>query len=573
MEKRLLVAIALSFGLLLLWHTLIVPPPPPVPAGGHLEQTARGASAPAPGPPSLEPSETGTPPPPALPTTPVAGAGAEEEIQATSPEERTIDTELYRIRFGNQGARVLSWQLKKYLDDQGKPLELISPAVPKLKQFPLRLEFGDEALTRRCDQALFRMEVGPGAHGRGTSVAFRFGDGHGLVVSKELYFSETSYVAHLKVDAFLDGKPIEGRIFLGPGFGPHTEEATSARSGGEITRAIIYRDGKIVRIPRSALKDSAELREEGGVIWAGLEDHYFATLFLPVEGATGAIVRVHPLIEEGRERDFLSLGVDLPRTRNYDLYVGPKDHELLAGLRIGIDGLVDFGFFGAIAQALFFMLKFINRTTGNWGWSIILLTFFIRLVFFPLTQKSSVTMRRTQEKMKKIQPKMNSIKERYRKMKKDYENRQKMNEEIMTLYRKEGVNPLSGLGGCLPLLLQLPILWGFYNLLNAAIELRQAPFALWIVDLSKKDPYYVTPIVMGITMLIQQVLTGSSIPDPVQRRMMMLMPLMFTWFFKDLPSGLVLYWLVNNVLAIGQQYLINSQAAREDGRERAPAKS
>ena len=166
--------------------------------------------------------------------------------------------------------------------------------------------------------------------------------------------------------------------------------------------------------------------------------------------------------------------------------MGPKDHQLLAGLRIGIEGLVDFGFFGAIAEALFFMLKFINRTTGNWGWSIIILTFFIRLVFFPLTQKSSVTMRRTQEKMKKIQPKMNSIKERYRKMKKDYENRQKMNEEIMSLYRKEGVNPLSGLGGCLPLLLQLPILWGFYNLLNAAIELRQAPFALWIVDLSKK---------------------------------------------------------------------------------------
>jgi YidC/Oxa1 family membrane protein insertase len=135
------------------------------------------------------------------------------------------------------------------------------------------------------------------------------------------------------------------------------------------------------------------------------------------------------------------------------------------------------------------------------------------------------------------------------------------------------MNPLAGMSGCLPLLLQLPILWGFYNLLIVAIELRHAPFALWITDLSKKDPYYVTPIVMGVTMLIQQVMTGSSFPDATQRRIMYLMPLMFTWFFKDLPSGLVLYWLVNNILAIGQQYLINAQVARETPRDNAPARS
>ena len=181
-------------------------------------------------------------------------------------------------------------------------------------------------------------------------------------------------------------------------------------------------------------------------------------------------------------------------------------------------------------------------------------------------------MRHTQEKMKKIQPRVQAIKERYRKMKRDMAGRQKMNGEIMALYSKEGINPLGGMSGFLPLLLQVPILWGFYNLLNVAFELRQAPFALWITDLSKKDPYYVTPIVMGVTMLIQQVMTGSSIPDATQRRMMYLMPLIFTWFFKDLPSGLVLYWLVNNVLAIGQQYLINTQVARETTREKAPAR-
>ena len=255
------------------------------------------------------------------------------------------------------------------------------------------------------------------------------------------------------------------------------------------------------------------------------------------------------------------------------MFVGPKDHRLVSGLNLGIEGIVDFGFFGAIAQALFFLLEYINRYTGNWGWSIVLLTFLIRLAFFPLTQKSSVSMRHTQEKMKKIQPRMQAIKERYRKMKRDMASRQKMNEEIMALYTKEGVNPMASMSGCLPLLLQLPILWGFYNLLNVAIDLRQAPFAFWITDLSKKDPYYVTPIVMGVTMLIQQAMTGSSIPDATQRRMLYMMPLVFTWFFKDLPSGLVLYWLVNNVLAIGQQYLINAQVARETAGQNAPARS
>jgi YidC/Oxa1 family membrane protein insertase len=149
-------------------------------------------------------------------------------------------------------------------------------------------------------------------------------------------------------------------------------------------------------------------------------------------------------------------------------------------------------------------------------------------------------------------------------------NRQKMNEDIMALYAKEGMNPLAGMTGCLPLLLQLPILWGFYNLLVNAIELRHAPFGLWITDLSKKDPYYITPIVMGITMLVQQAMTGSAIPDPTQRKIMMAMPVMFTWFFKDLPSGLVLYWLVNNILGIAQQYLINRQVSREDS-AKAPA--
>ncbi len=175
--------------------------------------------------------------------------------------------------------------------------------------------------------------------------------------------------------------------------------------------------------------------------------------------------------------------------------------------------------------------------------------------------------------MKRIQPKVKALKERYRKLEKkeaDKGNvgarqrlRREMNEEMMALYKEEDINPLGSMSGCLPILLQLPILYAFYTILSISIELRRAPFLLWITDLSQKDPYFVTPIIMGGTQLVQQVMTSSSIPDPAQRRMMYIMPIMFTYIFLNFPSGLVLYWLVNNLLGIGQQYLINRQAASE----------
>ena len=202
-----------------------------------------------------------------------------------------------------------------------------------------------------------------------------------------------------------------------------------------------------------------------------------------------------------------------------------------------------------------------------------ILTIVIRLLLFPLMHRSQVNMKKTQEKMKKIQPKIKSLRERYKRLeRKEMEKknaagrhrlRQKMNEEMMVLYREEGINPLSSMSGCLPLLLQLPILIAFYNILGKAIELRHAPFIWWITDLSQMDPLYITPIIMGGTMLVQQIMTSSAMVDPMQRRMMYMMPIMFTIFFIKFPSGLVLYWLVSNLLSIGQQYLVNRQVESE----------
>jgi YidC/Oxa1 family membrane protein insertase len=277
-------------------------------------------------------------------------------------------------------------------------------------------------------------------------------------------------------------------------------------------------------------------------------------------------------VEDGREFFHLDLSMIAVGATHYHLFVGPKDHDLLAGLGLGLERLLNFGMFSVVALPLFTALKFIHHYVGNYGWAIILLTVGIRLVFFPFMHRGQLKMRLAQENMKKLQPKLKALKERYEKLQRKEVGkgtagararlRQEQNEEMMKLYKDEGINPFASMSGCLPLLVQMPILWAFYNILTIAIDLRQAPFMLWIRDLSVQDPLYVTPILMGGTMLAQQLMTASAIPDPAQRRMMYVMPIMFTWFFLHLPSGLVLYWLVNNLLGIVQQYLVNKEAER-----------
>ncbi|HEU5179243.1 MAG TPA: membrane protein insertase YidC [Candidatus Polarisedimenticolia bacterium] len=571
-NKRYLIALALSMGVILLWTYFVIPPPkPPAAAAAQSAQQAGPTTA------GSDPTN-----PPAAPATGPAAAGidatppAASEVEAQGEEapaaiEKTVETDLYRMRVQNRGGHIVSWQLKHYFDDEGRPLELVNLASTKLHRFPLDLEFSDADANRRLQEALFVLDVSDAADE--TKLSLRYSDGKGLSAWKTLHLSSTSYLMRLEVGATLGGRRAEPLLVWGAGFGGETGLPPNSGDRNEITRLVYAEGSSVTRTAIATFKDNRLVEHAGPVRWAGIEEHYFTALLLPDGPVSGIQLRMDPLIEEGREKRFLSLAVGMTPNGAYQLFVGPKDRNLLASLRLGIETIVDYGHFGAIAEGLFFLLRHINGITGNWGWSIILLTVIIRLAFFPITHKSSVGMRRTQEKMKKIQPRIEAIKKKYKSMKKDMANRQKMNEEIMALYGKEGMNPLASMTGCLPLLLQLPILWGFYNLLVSTIELRHAPFGLWIMDLSKKDPYYITPIVMGITMMIQQVMTGTTIPDPAQRRIMMLMPLIFTWFFKDLPSGLVLYWLVNNMLGIGQQYLINAQVAREGLQTRAAGKA
>jgi YidC/Oxa1 family membrane protein insertase len=233
----------------------------------------------------------------------------------------------------------------------------------------------------------------------------------------------------------------------------------------------------------------------------------------------------------------------------YMLYAGPKDIDQLAALHLGLEHIVDFGFFSIIARPIFWLLKFINSFIGNYGWSIIILTIVLRIPFIPLLNKGQKSMKKLQE----LQPKMAEIKEKYKK------DPQRMQREMMELYKRYKVNPM---GGCLPMLLQIPFFFALYKVLLVSIELRGAPFILWIHDLSVKDPYYVLPIVMGITMLAQQKMTPTS-ADPSQAKIMMFMPVIFTFMFLNFSSGLVLYWLVSNLLSIVQQFFVNMAVKKE----------
>jgi len=230
-------------------------------------------------------------------------------------------------------------------------------------------------------------------------------------------------------------------------------------------------------------------------------------------------------------------------------YIGPKSFDNLSKLGPNTKKLVRFGFFGFIAEILYVAIRAVHNVFPNWGFSIIILTILIKILFFPLTYSSTKSM----SKMQELQPKIKALKSKYKKAKKDIDQRRKMNEETMKLYKQHGVNPA---GGCLPMLIQLPIFWGFFRLLIVAIEFRHAPFILWLTDLSAKDPYYITPILMGLTQFISQKMTPTA-GDATQKKMMLFMPVIMTIFFMNFQCGLVLYWLSNNVLQIGQQYIMN----------------
>jgi len=546
MEKRLLLAAALSLGVIALWEFL-QPKPQKPPAERPVPATAvASATAPEGGPTAVPASAevlaaaapTRSEPMPA----PVAG----------SVEERpTLENDVARAVFSNRGAVLTSLFLLRHTDDQKKPLDLIRQ-MPPPAQKPLAITFpGNAELTSRVGAALFAVE-----REGDRALRFSYAD-NAVAVTKDVRF-QNGYLFDVKVNVV--GPPYV--LTAGTGLrNPGAEEQASryiqpataiAMTGNGLTRARAEKLEKPLEWP---------IGDKG---FAGLEDNYFLEVLLPRQPATAVASPVPLKDAEGKPAPTVAVGLTGKGELSARAYFGPKDVEILEGSKLGLEKTVDFGWYGILARPLLWLLKRTYGWVGNYGVAILLVTLAIRILLFPLMHKSYSSMK----KMQKLQPKMNAIRDKYKKAKSDAAQRQKMNEELMKLYQAEGYNPMSG---CFPILLQLPILVAFYNVLSRAIELRHAPFVLWIHDLSAVDRTYVLLILMTVTMYVQQAMTPTT-ADPMQKKIFMAMPLLWGFFLKDMPSGLVLYWLFSNVLTILQQVLIQKLGNKDEPPMEKPAK-
>lgn len=567
--RRLLVAAVLSIAVLLGWQWFFPGPTAPPPAAPPPAATAPETTEAEPDTAAAAPTE----PTEASASSPVP---ASEETRAAAVEIVAVSTDLFEASFTNEGARVLTWKLKEYTADGGRPADVVPAGARQARRLPLAFATGDDAIDAVLRDALFRVEREPLDGEPGERIRFLWADGRGLEAEKALTFRPGSYLVGVEARLTDRGRPLKAALAWGPGF-----QLDDHDGGGYIHytgQAVLRRPGTTAeRIKKDDLDRPLVYAADPRGGWAGIEEQYFAALFVP-DGPRGE-VRITSIevpsgaAGDGKPEAEYVVSVGFPEGTG-SLFVGPKRFSLLRDYGHGLDEVVWFssnGLIYTIAKWLLLVLLWIHdRVVPNYGLAIILATLAIRIVLFPLNQFSMIRMRRTADQMKKLQPKLKAIQAKYKKSK-DPQSRVKMNEETMALYKKEGVNPLGGVTGCLPLFAQFPILIGFYNVLTVAVELKGAPFFGWIRDLTLKDPYLVTPILMGVTMLLQQKMTPAAGVDPMQQRIMLLMPVVFTVMFLNLPSGLVLYWFVNNLLGIGQQWLVNRHVARVEAAAAAEA--
>lgn len=546
MEKRLLVAALLSLGVLLLWEW--VGPKAPrraAPAAAPVAPTRGAAILP-----------TAAVPVPA----PLARVEDVERIAGTSEGLTTLENSVARATFSNRGAVLTSFVLLKHFDEQGRPLELIR-SVPDPAMKPLAVSFdGNPDLTRAASNALFAAESGGGGGSSGRTLRLRYADDK-LSIVKEIRFGE-GYLFDVKVSAHPAYTVVVGTGLRNPGQKERVSSYVMPPS------AVAMAGGKIQVIPAPKLKAEQTLPLAPNS-FVGIEDNYFIAVLAPRQPATARIIPVTIPPAAGAPdastgEPMVSAGVSASGPLELRAFFGPKDVEILEKTGLGLERTVDFGWYGILARPLLWLLKKAYSWTGNYGAAILLVTLLIRILLFPLMHKSYASMK----KMQKLAPKMNVIRDKYKKAKTDAAQRQKMNQELMQLYQAEGYNPMSG---CFPVLLQLPILVAFYNVLSRAVELRHAPFMFWIKDLSAVDGSYVLVILMIVTMYIQQAMTPSTV-DPMQKKIFMAMPLLWGFMLKNMPAGLVLYWLFSNVLTILQQMLINRMGRGDDGAAAKPAK-
>ena len=553
-ERRLLLAVALSLLVLTAYQFLFPTAPAP-------RRPAVAASATPSGGAPAGPAPTGSPlaaPPGARP-----GPVATPSVAPVADErERRVEVQgdEVAVAFSNRGARLVSWQPKRYRDAQGRAEEMVQnvPGGPRA----LDIETGDPDVDPRLREALFQptAEVVTLRGSGETELRFQWAEGD-LEASKSLRFQAPGYLVRVAAEVRRGGRPLPVKVIWGPGLGNPTPEEMEVQ-GYHAPQGVADGTGGVERLVAEKIGPLHPVRD---VRWAGVESTHFAALWVPpsVPGTVELRAIELPAGEDGHKKVGVGAAVPLGGPGETALlFVGPKDHSLLARLGHGLAAVVPVGeWIGPIVIPLIALLRWVHGWVGNYGWSIVVLTVLINLIMAPLRHYSIAN----GIKMAKLSPEMRVIQERYRKVPALDPKRQEMQQEIAALYERHGMSMSTQmLVGCLPLLLTMPFLIAFYRVLQVAIELRGASF-LWIPDLSQRDPLFITPVLMGLSMFVMQRMTPTAM-DPAQQRIMMIMPVVLVVMFHAAPAGLNLYWLSSNLCSIVQQAVTMRIIASPDDR-------
>ena len=531
MEKRAFIAVGLSIAVFYIFSMLFSPEKKTV------EPTSAQKAAPTAAAITDKPLQQVAPQSPpvtavqSLPTT-------------VAPKEIRVETDLYAAVFTSRGGGLKSLTLKNYRENNSssaKQVTLGSDTDPNIPSFTSRttgIAFPEGAVfTTDVDGIKLN-------NNESKQLTFNYISGQGYTVRKVYTFTSGLYGIKLETQVFNNSaSPLIGAFQHVMTYPPEPKIKDDNRF--EAAGAYLFSDNSL---QSDKIKDvaSATKRYDKTIEWAGFADKYFLNSILSEKNSIASVE------QKKNPAGFFESVISSPQfTVNpgqsvaftYRLFVGPKDIDILKAQGNQLEKSLDLGWFTVIANPLLYTLKFFYKYVGNYGIAIIIITIILKILFFPLTHKSYKSMKG----MQKIQPEMTKLREKFK------DDRDSMNKAVMELYREHKVNPM---GGCLPMIVQIPVFFALYKSLMFSIELRHAPFYLWITDLADKDPYYVTPVIMGVTMFIQQKMTPSQM-EPLQQKMMLALPVVFTFMFLSFPSGLVLYWLVNNVLTIGQQMYIN----------------
>jgi YidC/Oxa1 family membrane protein insertase len=467
------------------------------------------------------------------------------QIHADQETVFGIDTDVYRVVFSNRGAVVRSWVLKDYKDRDGKPLELVNQKALAKVPAPFALAFKGQAPATDPNTALFKADSSPD----GLSVSFEFSDGVALI-KKAFQFEKKSYRVAVTSEVTQNGTLVPHSLIWRGGFGDAiVPNAITAQHA-------LYYDLSAAKLQVKQAKDAKDgpVSASGQFSFLGLEDSYFAAVFLPGNRTSVEQTTYADNLPDANGKDELRVGVGVggEGVNTLSLFVGPKDTDLLRKVDPKLEQVVDWGFFGIIAKPLFLVLNWTaDHLAHNYGWAIVLVTVAINLVLFPLRISSM----KSSKKMQALQPQIKAINEKYKNLSMRDPKKAEQNQEVMDLYKKNGVNPV---GGCLPMILQIPFLYAFYKVLSVSIEMRGAHW-FWVADLSQPETLaiHILPILLVVTQFLTQRMTPSPGMDPSQQKMMMIMPLVFGYMFYFASSGLVLYWLTGNVVGVAQQWLLN----------------